>query len=76
VTTTKNFDCIAFKRAAQLAIYEEIKNMTREEQLAYFRNRAESGPLGDWWKKKPFASRATGSDVAGCCAEKDGDYGS
>ena len=75
-TTEKKFDCIAFKRSAQLAIYEEIKNMTRDEQMAYFRSRAESGPLGDWWQKKPVASRAAGLGVVGCCAEKNDSYGS
>lgn len=30
----KKFDCIAFKRTAQLQIYEEIKNMSGEEQIA------------------------------------------
>lgn len=67
-TINKKFDCIAFKRSAQLAIYEEIKNMTREEHLAYFCTRAESGPLGDWWNKKP-AGR-TPAPLVACCAEK------
>jgi pyridoxine/pyridoxamine 5'-phosphate oxidase len=48
----KKFDCLAFKRSAQMEIYEEIKHLTREEQLTYFRSRAESGPLGAWWKLK------------------------
>ena len=75
-TISKKFDCIAFKRSAQLAIYEEIKHMTRDEQLAYYRSRAEAGPLGDWWKKKPVTGRAAGSVSAGCCAEKTTEFGS
>lgn len=47
----KSFDCLAFKRQVQGEIYEDIKNMTNEEQREYFRKRAESGPLGKWWKK-------------------------
>ena len=39
----KTFDCIAFKQAAQLQIHEEIKNMSREEQIAYFHSKAETG---------------------------------
>lgn len=34
----KTFDCIAFKQAAQLQIYEEIKGLSREEEIAYFHN--------------------------------------
>jgi hypothetical protein len=48
----KSFDCIAFKRAAQLQIYEEIKDMNREEQVAYFHNRAENGPFREWWLRQ------------------------
>ncbi len=72
-TTDKKFDCIAFKRSAQLAIYEEIKNMTRDEQLVYFRTKAESGPLGDWWKKVPIGRQP--APVVARCSEKDEQYG-
>ena len=56
----KDFDCIAFKRKAQERIYEATKNMTLEEKLEYFNRRAETGPLGEWWKslKKHPASKA------------------
>ena len=47
---TKRFDCIAFKRQAQAEIYEEIKGLSREEEIAYFRRRAATGPLGNFWK--------------------------
>jgi hypothetical protein len=50
--TEKTFDCIAFKRAAQLKIYEEIKGLSREEEMAYFRNKAETGPFKDWWLRQ------------------------
>ena len=47
----KSFDCIAFKRQAQAEIYEDIKNLSPDEELEYFRKQAETGPLGKWWKK-------------------------
>ena len=34
---TKTFDCVEMKRAVQEIIYEEIKNMSLEEELAYWR---------------------------------------
>lgn len=49
--TKKKFDCIEFKRKAQERIYEEIKDMSWEEEVAYFQREAEKGPLGSWWKK-------------------------
>ena len=48
----KSFDCIAFKRAAQMQIYEEIKDMSREEELAYFHSKAETGPFREWWLRR------------------------
>ncbi len=46
----KDFDCIAYKSKIQANIYEEIKNLSPEEQIIYFRRRAESSSLGKWWK--------------------------
>ena len=46
----KSFDCIAHKRKSQNEIYEAIKDMSPQEQIEYFRKRAESGPLSEWWK--------------------------
>lgn len=51
VPKTKFFDCLAYKRAVQEQIYEEIKHMTREQEIQYFRRRAEQGSLGSWWRK-------------------------
>jgi hypothetical protein len=39
--TRKKFDCVEMKHAAGLRIHEEIKNMTREEQLAYWQRKNE-----------------------------------
>ena len=48
--TKKDFDCIDFKRKVQAEIYEEIKGLSPQQEIEYFRRRAESGPLGKWWK--------------------------
>jgi len=47
----KTFDCIAFKREAQARIYDEIKDMTPQQQIAYYRHAARNGPLGAWWRR-------------------------
>jgi hypothetical protein len=39
-TKTKKFDCIAMKREAQEAIRSQVQGMTREEEIAYFREGA------------------------------------
>jgi hypothetical protein len=44
-------DCVAMKRRIQAKIYHEIKDMTREQELAYWRKGAERGPWGDWWRE-------------------------
>jgi len=65
----KTFDCISFKRAVQLQIYEEIKDMSREEEIAYFHNKAETGPFREWWlRRKSHAAHTP------CCAENDASY--
>ena len=49
-TRKKTFDCVAFKRRAQETIYRAIRDMTHEQERAYFEQAALAGPLGDWWK--------------------------
>ena len=54
MTTSKSgkaFDCLEFKRRAQARIYEKIKDMGPQEEIAYFREAARHGPLGAWWKR-------------------------
>ncbi|MBU2445717.1 MAG: hypothetical protein KJ666_09110 [Bacteroidetes bacterium] len=46
----KEFDCIAMKREAQTRIYEEIKNMTPQQQIEYFRNAVQTSQFREWWK--------------------------
>jgi hypothetical protein len=36
-TKNKTFDCIAIKRQAQEAIRAQVRGMTLEEEVAYFR---------------------------------------
>ena len=52
----KEFDCVAFKRQVQGKVYQETKGLSLEEQVAYFRKKANSGPLGKWWKRLPSAA--------------------
>ncbi len=35
-TEEKNFDCVEFMHEQALRIHEEVKNMTMEEELAYW----------------------------------------
>ena len=56
-TEQQPFDCVAFKRQAQARIYEETRAMTSDEQAAYFRQRAQSGSLGAWWKRLSATSK-------------------
>ncbi len=39
-TTEKEFDCIASKREGALRIYEKTKDLTLEEELAYWNERS------------------------------------
>jgi hypothetical protein len=41
----KDFDCLKMKEEIQAKIYEEIKDMSAAEEIAYFRKAAESSPL-------------------------------
>ena len=36
---TKTFDCVAMKRVGSRQIYEKIKGMTPEQELAYWQER-------------------------------------
>ena len=46
----KDFDCVAFKRRAQARIYDQIKDLSPQQEIEYFRRAAEEGPLRDSWK--------------------------
>ena len=47
----KKFDAVEMKRNAQKHLYEETKKMTSEEELVFYRNRAKSGSLAEFWKQ-------------------------
>lgn len=57
--TDKEFKCVDFKHETQMQIYREIKNLTPEEEIKYFRRRAESSVFGKWWEKLHGAAAAT-----------------
>jgi hypothetical protein len=56
--TERGFDCIGFKRKVQAEIYEEIKGLSPEAEIEYFRRRAATGPLAKWWKALERRSEA------------------
>jgi hypothetical protein len=47
----KEFDCIEMKRDAQARIFEEIKGMSPQEQIEYFRHAIQSSRFGEWWER-------------------------
>lgn len=61
---SKDFDCIQMKREASLRIHEEIKNLTREEELAYWRAQFED-MRREYPRMKFVASTDSRDTVAG-----------
>jgi hypothetical protein len=57
----KGFDCIEFKRQAQAEIYQEIKGLSPEQEMEYFRRRVAAGPFGKLWKTLETRSRPADS---------------
>ena len=47
----KTFDCIEMKRCIQEKIYEETKNMSREEYLAFVRKQVDESNFGKLLKQ-------------------------
>jgi SRSO17 transposase len=41
----KDFDCLKMKEEIQAKIYEEIKNMSASEELAYFNEKSQNSAL-------------------------------
>ena len=41
----KTFDCLKMKEEIQAKIYEEIKDMSASEELAYFNKKSQSSAL-------------------------------
>lgn len=61
-TKGKSFDCMAFKRAAQAEIYQQIKGMTHEQEIAYFRKAAANGPLAKFWSRSTASAAPNPAD--------------
>lgn len=72
MATTKDFDCISFKRSAQEKIYEQIKGMTPAEEIAWFRQKVTNGPFGNWAER--LKSRTAESSSAHHCSEPEEPY--
>jgi hypothetical protein len=47
------------KREIQEKIYEETKDLSREELIDYFHRHAETGPFAELWKKPAKRPRPT-----------------
>lgn len=56
MATTKEFDCISFKRAAQEKIYEQIKGMSPAEEVAWFRRKVAEGPFAELLNRRQSTS--------------------
>ena len=54
--TKKTFDALEFKNRIQSQVYQETRDMSPAEQIAYFARKAKAGRLGKWWKKVRKAS--------------------
>lgn len=52
-TQKKEFDCIQVKRDAQTKIYQAIRQVTPEEEIAYFQQSVDQNDLSEWWKSVP-----------------------
>lgn len=50
-TKNKSLDCVELKNRIQKKIYQEIKNLTHDEEIAYYRKSAKDGPLSGWWRR-------------------------
>lgn len=47
----KAFDCMEFQHRTQVEINEQIRSMTHEQERTYFKEQAEQGPMGEWWRR-------------------------
>ncbi len=51
IEVIEGFRCVESKNAAQEEIVEEIKDLSPEEEIAYYRRTARKGPFKNLWKK-------------------------
>ena len=66
--TIPGFDCLEFKWKVQSEIYEKTKNMSVEEQIAFFRDAAENGPFADLVRAIRAVSSRKKTGLAGASA--------
>jgi len=59
IKKAKKFDCIEMKRRIQDKIYNETKNMSREEYLAFIRRQVDDGPFGKLLKQNNIKQHKT-----------------
>lgn len=50
-TKNKSVNCVALKNKIQEKLYSQTKNLTHEEEIAFYKNSVATGPLGIWWSK-------------------------
>ena len=60
----RGFDCVGFKRKAQAEIYQQIKGLSAEAEIEYFRRWSPKGPLAKWWKALESRSRSSSGEDA------------
>ena len=58
--TDNEFKCVDFKHQAQMRIYNEIKKLTPEEEIKYFRRKVETSDFSKLWERLHGAPVAAG----------------
>ena len=56
-TPEKEFCCLKMKEVIQAQIYEEIKDMTDEEVLAYYKRPTTLGPFKPYYLQKQLCNQ-------------------
>jgi len=56
----KEFDCLKMKEEIQAKIYEEIKDMTASEELAYFNKKSQNSALWQRLVKRDLQKQNAG----------------
>jgi hypothetical protein len=62
---TKTFDCVAMKHRAQQRIRRELANLTKEEELAYWREIVEQDRL-----RREAIRRSAGEETTAECEQR------
>jgi len=59
----KEFDCLKMKEEIQAKIYEDIKNMSASEELAYFKKKSQNSALWQRLVKRDLQKQSMGQVV-------------